>query len=62
MGFDIPKEKADIYRILILKDYFGNDDREKMRQIAMEKLENENKKIQNKLQKFDRKEESKIIS
>ena len=31
MGFPIPKDKADLFRVLILKDYFSNDDREKKR-------------------------------
>lgn len=31
MGFNIPKEKNDLFKVLILKDYFSNDDREKKR-------------------------------
>jgi hypothetical protein len=49
MGFPIPKDKADLFKVLILKDYFSIDDREKKRQNALEKLENENKRIHKKL-------------
>lgn len=48
--------------MLILKDYFANDEQEKRKQFAIDKLENENKEFQGRLQKKDRKKESKIIS
>jgi hypothetical protein len=55
MGFPIPKDKAELFKVLILKDYFSIDDREKKRQNALEKLEVENKRIHKKLQQIDRK-------
>jgi hypothetical protein len=49
MGFPIPKDKGELFKVLILKDYFSIDDREKKRQNALEKLEVENKRIHKKL-------------
>ena len=62
MGFPIPKDKDNLFKILIMKDYYNQDERERKKQYAIQKLENDSKNMQNKLKKIDRKQESKIIS
>ena len=62
MGFPIPRDKDNLFKILIMKDYYNQDERERKKQYAIQKLENDGKTIQNKLKKIDRKQESKIIS
>lgn len=32
MGFAIPKEKQELFKILILKDYYNQEEREKRKQ------------------------------
>jgi hypothetical protein len=54
MGLPIPKDKQDLYRVLILKDYFSSEDREKKKQNTIDRLETENKEIINRLKKIDR--------
>lgn len=31
MGFQIPKDKQELYKVLILKEYFSSDDKERKR-------------------------------
>jgi len=62
MGFPIPKDKVDLFKILILKDYYSHEDKEKKKKSTLEKLETESKELHDKLKKIDRKQEAKIIS
>ena len=55
MGFPIPRDKDNLFKILIMKDYYNQDERERKKQYAIQKLENDGKTIQNKLKKIDRK-------
>lgn len=32
MGFPIPKDKTELFKVLILKDYFSNDEKEVKKQ------------------------------
>eukprot|EP00347_Sterkiella_histriomuscorum_P001475 403371894 len=62
MGFQVPKEKQELFKILILKDYYTQDENQKRKQHAIQKLEKEGDVLKNKLKQIDRRAESKIIS
>lgn len=51
-----------MFRIMILKDYYSQEEKEKKKNMALQELEAENKEQLDRIRKIDRKAESKIIS
>ena len=45
MGFQIPKEKTELFKILIMKDLGLNEDRARKKTKLVDKLETENKAL-----------------
>ncbi len=49
LGFPIPKDKNELFKILIMKDYYSTDELKKRKQYQIQRLESEGKQLESKL-------------